>query len=128
MKKESTGTEVPTQTAIANQGNTNRELLEKFSALDDKDLKSPDLECINFEEGTVNNLIAVGVQEYEFSDGNKDVAIFEDIDGNQKYNGNSVVVNSIKKIAHLPAPVRIVCTGTEKGKNGTYKTFSIKTI
>ena len=107
---------------------TNKEFLESFEAIDEKKLQDTELPNKNFEEGVVENLIALAVTEYEFKEGTKKVVIFEDKEGLQHYNGNSFVVNAIDRIPALPCPVRIVCTGTQKGANGNYKTFSIKTL
>lgn len=101
----------------------------RLEAIPNEDLKEIEIPILNFVEGEVNNLIAVEIIEKTFQDGTKEVVIFQDSTGAQKYNGNAYVVNAIKQIKNsLPFPVRIVCTGSKKGANGTYKTFSVKTL
>jgi hypothetical protein len=122
MSKETT-----TPKANALQAQNQKFNFDAFDAMKDDEMKSIELENINFDEGVIHNLIAITTTDYNFQDGTKKVVIFEDRNGVQYYNGNSYVVNAIQKM-EIPAPVRIVCTGKQTGKNGTYKTFSIKTL
>lgn len=129
-------------TTTTMQGETTQEVVKfdndffaRLEAIPDSELKEIDLPILNFTEGEVNNLIAVEVTEKEFMDSKtgqrekKDCVIFQDSTGTQRYNGNAYIVNAIKQIKNsLPFPVRIVCTGSKKGANGVYKTFSVKTL
>ena len=128
MKNETQTTVTPT-TEDNSLAVFTSDFFEKLEKVADSELKEIELAILNFVEGEVNNLIAIEITEKTFQDGAKDVVIFQDKTGAQKYNGNAYVVNAIKQIKNsLPFPVRIVCTGIKKGANGTYKTFSVKTL
>jgi len=108
------------------------EMLAKLSDVKNEDLKPvPDQIGLTIDEGDVYNLKYIGTELKQFDDSNepKEVAIFEDENEQQYYNGNSFLVNGLKRLQVVPNFVRI--TGTEKKKSnaGTfYKTFEIRSV
>jgi len=101
------------------------------NAPDEAMMEAVDPSNIEFEEGELWNLKYLGLEERTFGRGTpdeqtKDIALFEDIEGKPRYNGNVFLVNRLRNIP-VPNFVRIVCTGEEKGKSGgKFKTFSVK--
>lgn len=107
-------------------------MLLKLSEVKNEDLKPiPDQIGLTIDEGDIYNLKYIGTELKQFDDSNepKEVAIFEDENEQQYYNGNSFLVNGLKRLQVVPNFVRI--TGTEKKRSnaGTfYKTFEIRSV
>lgn len=134
-KKEALAPETVEQTnlpATQNEVLNTSAMLAKLSEVSNEELKAvPDQIGLTIDEGDIYNLKYLGTELKQFDDGGepKEVAIFEDENGQQYYNGNSFLVNGLKRLQVVPNFVRI--TGTEKKKSnaGTfYKTFEIRSV
>ncbi len=105
------------------------DILKDFSQLDEKYLQELTQEYLQLKENQTYNVIFTGMTTFKGEAGKEvEAVLLYDEKGNSFINGNTVLVNSLKKITVLPCVARIVTGDKVKGQNGTYLDMRVITI
>ena len=86
-------------------------------------------EFIKFEEGKTYHFVAVGFEKTNGEYGEKENAVLIDRAGNKFFNGDAVLLSTLKKFTPETLaeglPIRIFHAGMKKGDNGNYRDLKI---
>lgn len=127
--KEPTMNEVVEQNNSLSLGNTNalaHEVIADFSKVDQKFLVGLTQEYLNLEENKTYDVIFKGMSEFDGDKGTVEAVLLVGEDGMNYINGNTVLVNSCKKVTKLPCLIRIVTGDYVKSTKGTGKYLSME--
>jgi len=102
---------------------------ELDKAGEEKELTSNYLDFKEFNKGETRSFIATGMTTFTTQEGELKPAV--KLMNRERQNficGSTIVVNTIKRLENLPAPVKIQVNGMVKGKNGSYYDVKIFTL
>ena len=134
-KKQTEETTAPTINEVVKQnndltlGNTNAlatEVIKDFSQVDKSLLVGLTQEYLNLEENKTYDVIFKAMSEFEGDKGTVEAVLLVGEDGMNYINGNTVLVNSCKKVTKLPCLIRIVTGDYVKSTKGTGKYLSME--
>jgi len=110
-------------------GNSNalaHEVIKDFSTVDKTLLVGLTQEYLNLEENKTYDVIFKAMSEFEGDKGTVEAVLLVAEDGMNYINGNTVLVNSLKKVKKMPCLVRIVTGDYVKSSKGTGKYLSME--
>jgi hypothetical protein len=100
--------------------------LGAFSEVEEKDLITLTEDYLKLDPDETYNLIFTGMTKFTGERGGEVDAVQLIDEENKKWiNGNTVLVNSLKKVTSLPCMVRVVTKKMIKTKNGTYQDLDV---
>jgi hypothetical protein len=105
-------------------------ILSEFEKISSDGLTGLTQEYLELKQNTTYNLIFTGMSTFKSSEGKGDVeaVLLVDKSAKQYINGNTVLVNSLKRVTAMPCLVRIVTGDMIKSSNGNYKYLDMDVI
>lgn len=101
---------------------TAADIIKDFSVVDVSMLQGMTQEYLQLKEKTTYNMVFTGMASFKGEKGGEvESVILVDDKGNSFINGNTVLVNSLKKVTSMPCLVRIVTGQYTKSASGTGK-------
>ena len=128
-EKQSNMNEIVKQNDDLTLGNTNAlasEVIKDFSTVDKSLLVGLTQEYLNLEENKTYDVIFKSMSEFEGDKGTVEAVLLVGEDGMNYINGNTVLVNSCKKVTKIPCLIRIVTGDYVKSSKGTGKYLSME--
>lgn len=107
---------------LQNAKATAADLIADFSSVDTSVLQGLTQEYLQLKEKTTYNMVFTGMSSFKGDKGGEvEAVLLVDQKGNSFINGNTVLVNSLRKVTMLPCLVRIVTGELVKSGSGTGK-------
>lgn len=107
--------------SLENAKETAAQFIKDFSSVTDDQLQGLTSEYLQLKENKTYNLVFTAMTVFTGQKGGEVPAVeLVNEEGTKFINGNTVLVNSLKKVTHMPCLVRIVTGKLVKSPNGSY--------